>query len=178
MSILAIINEQASFGFSGRINILLKDNGKLSGVVFQYEGKVVGATSGTQKGKKALFHLIFDDVDTTDKYKYVVEPEIIGPASFMFDLHFNEVKSIAEKQYSSFLAAKKFRPPANLKLLINSEIIVNDEQITPEEFAVLSVITEFSRVDDVYQNCKLLEFEITNALVGLRKKRAIKVVNN
>lgn len=178
MSLLAILNEQAAFGFSGRINILLKENNQLFGVVFQYEGKVIGATSGKQRGRKTLFSLIFHDVDSIDKYKLVVEPEIIGPTSFMFELSVEEVKSMAEKQFPEFLRAKKLRPPANLKLLINPEIIYNATDVTPEEFDVLELLTEYSSVNDVYHASKLLEFEVTNALVSLRKKMAIKVLNN
>lgn len=178
MSLLAILNEQAAFGFSGRINILLKANDQLLGVIFQYEGKIIGATSGKQRGKKSLFSLIFHDVDSIDKYKLVVEPEIIGPSNFMFELSIDEVKTTAEKQFPEFLRAKKLRPPANLKLLINPEIIYNQISVTPEEFAVLEILTEYSSVNDVYQASKLLEFEVTNALVSLRKKMAIKVLNN
>jgi hypothetical protein len=178
MSLLAILNEQTAFGFTGRINILLKTNDQLYGVIFQYEGKIVGAISGNQKGRKTLFHLVFQEVDSIDKFKLIVEPEVIGPASFMFDLSFGEVRAIAEKQFPEFLNAKKLRPPPHLKLLINPEIICNEAEITPAEFQVLETLTEYSSVNDVYQNSKLLEFEITNALVSLRKKMAIKVLNN
>lgn len=178
MSLLAILNEQAAFGFSGRINILLKENDQLFGVIFQYEGKIIGAISGNQRGRKILFSLIFHDVDSIDKYKLVVEPEIIGPSSFMFDLSYDEVKAAAEKKIPEFLRAKKLRPPANLKLLINPEIIYNETEITPEEFSVLETLTEYSGVNEVYQASKLLEYEVTNALVSLRKKMAIKVFNN
>jgi hypothetical protein len=177
MSLLATVSEQAAFGFSGRINVLLKSNNQLLGVVFQYEGKVIGALAGQQKGKKALFYLIFHDVDSIDKYRLVVEPEIIGPSSFMFEMSFEEIKLNAEKQFPEFLKAQKLRPPDNLKLIIDPEVILNNQEVSADEFSVLSTLTEFSLVRDVYQFSKLLEFEVTNALVLLRKKRAIKVVN-
>jgi hypothetical protein len=178
MSLLAILNEQEAFGFSGRINVLMRSNNQLIGVVFQYEGKIIGANAGHQKGKKALFYLIFNDVDSTDLYKLVVEPEVISPICFMFELTFSEVKFLAEKQFPEYLQAKKLKPPTHLKLLINPDIIFNSNDVTPEEFAVLSVLSEFSTVQEVYQSSNLLEFEITNALVSLRKKKAIKVLNN
>jgi hypothetical protein len=156
----------------------MKSNNQLIGVVFQYDGKIIGASAGLQKGKKALFYLIFNDVDSTDLYKLVVEPEVISPSSFMFELTFAEVRSIAERQFPEFLSAKKLKPPPDLKLLINPDIICNANNVTPEEFAVLGVLTEFSTVKEVYQSSNLLEFEVTNALVSLRKKRAIKVLNN
>jgi hypothetical protein len=178
MSLLSTINEQVAFGFSGRINVLLRNNEQLVGVVFQYEGKVIGSTSGKLKGKKALFNLIFEDVDSIDKFKFVVEPEIIGPTSFMYELNFEEIKSFAEAQYPEFLKAKKLRPPNHLKLLINPEIVVNHEEISADEFSVMEILTEYSSVNDVYHYSTLLEFEITNALVLLRKKKAIKVLIN
>jgi hypothetical protein len=116
-------------------------------------------------------------VDSIDKYRLVVEPEIIGPSSFMFEMSFEEIKLNAEKQFPEFLRAQKLRPPDNLKLIIDPEIILNKHEVSAEEFSVLSTLTEFSRVQEIYQFSKLLEFEVTNALVLLRKKRAIKVVN-
>jgi hypothetical protein len=178
MSLLAIINEQAAFGFSGRINMLQKKNDQLMGVVFQNEGKVVGAIAGAQRGTKALYYLIFQNVDSFDNFKLIIEPEIIDPASFMFELSFRDIKLVAEKQFPEFLHAKKFRPPGHLKLLINPEIIFDNQAITPEEFSVLATLSEYSQVDSVYQKSNLLEFEVTNALVSLRKKKAIKVFNN
>jgi hypothetical protein len=178
MSLLAIINEQEAFGFSGRINILMKANNQLVGVIFQYEGKIIGANAGHQKGKKALFYLIFNDVNVDDLYKLVVEPEVIGPSCFMFELSFSEIKSLAEKQYPEFLRAQKLKPPSHLRLIVNPEIIYSRDEITPEEFTILSVLVDVSRVDEVYQSSNLLEFEVTNALVSLRKKRAIKVLNS
>ncbi len=178
MSLLSIINEQAAFGFSGKINILLKSNDQLFGVIYQYEGKVIGASSDQQQGKKALFFLIFHDVDSVDKYKFVVEPEIINKVVFDFELTFEEITATAGKLFPEFLKAKKLRPPNHLKLLVNPEIIINEETLTPEEFGILITLTEFSKVIDVYQVSNFLEFEITNALVSLRKKKAILVVNN
>ncbi len=178
MSILATINEQAAFGFSGRINVLKRSNDQLFGVIFQYDGKVIGATCEKQRGKKALYYLIFNDVDLEDIFKLVVEPEIIGPSSFMFELSFGEIKKEAESQYPEFLKAKKFRPPGHLKLIIDTDIISNKQEVTPEEFLVMSTLTEYSKVDEVYQASQLLEYEVTNALVSLRKKKAIKVLIN
>jgi hypothetical protein len=117
-------------------------------------------------------------VDSVDKYKFVVEPEIINKVVFDFELTFEEITATAGKLFPEFLKAKKLRPSNHLKLLVNPEIIINEETLTPEEFGILITLTEFSKVIDVYQVSNFLEFEITNALVSLRKKKAILVVNN
>jgi hypothetical protein len=40
----------------------------------------------------------------------------------------------------------------------------------------MCTISDYSDVSEIYKNSKLLDFEITNALVNLRKKDALKVV--
>ena len=76
------------------------------------------------------------------------------------------------------MSAKKLKPAMNLRLVIDPEVIVSHDEITPEEFDILSVLSEWCVVSDVYKYSKLMEFEVTNALVSLRKKRAIKVFQN
>ena len=122
--------------------------------------------------------MIFLDVETNDYLKFVVEPEILKEENFKIKLTYDELKSEAQKSFQEYLNAKKLKPPASLKLVIDPEIIVNNHQLSPEEYDVLSVLTEWCQVNDVYKYSKLLEFEVTNALVSLRKKKAIKVFQN
>lgn len=178
MALLEILNDQSAFGFTGKINVLVKSSGQLFGVIYQNEGLIVDADAQGLKGKKALFRLIFTDVETTDYLKYVVEPEILKEDNLVFKISNDELKKEASKNFQEYLAAKKLRPPANLKLVIDPEIIVNSEKITPEEFDVLALLSEWCLVSDIYKHSKLLEYEITNALVNLRKKKAIKVFQN
>ena len=174
-NLIEVLKEQASFGFTGKINILSKDNGQFLGVIFQQEGLIVGAQIRELKGKKALFKMIFDDVESHDLFKFIVEPEVVSQDIMTIKLSVDEIKAEAQTHFQDYLSAKKLRPAPHLNLVIDPEVIVSKDELTVHEFEVLSVITEWSKVSDIYKSSKLMDFEITHALVSLRKKRAIKV---
>jgi hypothetical protein len=178
MALLEILKDQSAFGFTGKINALLKSNGQFFGVVYQSEGYIVDAKVQNISGKKGLLNLIFIDVEKDDYLKFVVEPEVLNHENFTMKLSFEELKKDAEKKFAHYLSSKKLKPPGNLKLLIDPEIIVNNDQITPEEFDVLALLSEWCLVSDIYKYSKLMDYEVTDALVTLRKKKAIKVFQN
>ncbi|MEA9354846.1 hypothetical protein SHI21_01445 [Bacteriovorax sp. PP10] len=177
-NLIEVLKEQASFGFTGKVNVLSKENGQFLGVIYQQEGMIVGAQLKELKGKKALLKMIFDDVESNELFKFIVEPEVLSPENITLKITFEEVRKEAQGHFQEYLSAKKLRPAPHLKLVIDPEIIVSIESITPQEFDVLSVITEWCNVSDIYKYSKLMDFEVTHALVSLRKKRAIKVFQN
>ena len=177
-NLIEVLKEQASFGFTGKVNILSRESGQFLGVIYQQEGMLVGAQIKELKGRKALLKMIFDDVESNQHFKFIVEPELLSPESMTIRMSFEEVKNEAQGHFQEYIAAKKLRPAGNLKLVINPEIIVSKDEITPQEYDVLAVITEWCNVSDIYKYSKLMDFEVTHALVSLRKKRAIKVFQN
>ncbi len=178
INLIEVLKEQASFGFTGKINILLKENSQFLGVIYQEAGLIVGASAKDLKGRKALLKLIFDDVESHDIYKFIVEPELIASEFSYMKVSIDEIKKEAQVHFQEYINAKKLRPDPHLKLVINPEIIESEVELTPREFDVLGVITEWCKVSDIYKYSQLMDFEITNTLISLRKKRAIKVFQN
>lgn len=181
MALLEILKDQSAFGFTGKINILVKATGQFYGVVYQSDGHIVDARASHFEGRNALLHFVISDVDLQDskaELKYVVEPEILDINHFKFKITYEELKQEAEEQYTRYLSAKKFRPPDQLRLLINPEIVVNKDDVSSQEFELLTVMSEWSLVSDIYKHARLFEYEVTEALVSLRRKKAIKVFQN
>lgn len=176
MGITEIIKEQATFGFTGRINIQLLDNGQYAGVILQQDGKLIHAEYAGFTGKKALFKAVVDDLEGIQKLKYIVEPEIIADGSGSFELTWKEFKVMAEKMLTQFRETARLKPPAHLRLVVDGDFIITGKPIDGVEFEVLCTISDYSKVEDVYAKSPLHEFEITRALVSLRKKGALKVV--
>jgi hypothetical protein len=174
-NLMEILKDQAVFGFTGKVNLLQSINGQFQGVVYQHEGLIVGASYGQLKGKKALYKMIFEDVESAELFKFIVEPELIASEFFSMKLSFDEVKVEAQGIYQNYILAKKLKPSSDLMLVVNPEIIISADNISSDEFDILLILTEWSSVSDIYKYSKLMEFEVTNALVSLRKKRAIKV---
>jgi hypothetical protein len=177
-NLMDVLKDQAAFGFTGKINLLLASNGQFHGVVYQHEGSIIGASCGNSIGKKALYKMIFEDVDSFIQFKFVVEPEVIAHEHFSMKMSFDEIKIDVQTVYQNSMKSKKLKPNMELRLVIDPEVIVNNEFITSDEFDILSVLAEWCKVSDVYKYSQLMEFEVTNALVSLRKKRAIKVFQN
>lgn len=177
-NLMEILKDQAAFGFTGKINLLLSSNGQFQGVVYQHEGFIVGAQFGQVKGKKALYNMIFEDVETSNHFKFIVEPELIAPEHFLIKMSFDEVREEIQAIYQKYVQSKKLKPAPDLRLVVDPEIILNSLEISPLEFDILAVLSEWCKVSDVYKYSKLMDFEVTNALVSLRKKRAIKVFQN
>lgn len=177
MGLLEIVKEQIDFGFTGKVNIL-SSRSQFLGAIFLKEGLIVGAQFHGQTGIKALKKAVFEDVDSKDVYKFVVEPEIVDESHMQFSVEFEILKKDIQKEYESYRESKKLRPPQNLNLVIAPEVVTSKDLVSYTEFKVLEVMTEYSKVSDIYDKCSLEEYEITQALVELRRKKAIKVFQN
>lgn len=174
-SLLNILTEQALFGFTGRINIIKSGNRQYLGAISQREGTVVDAQYNGMRSRKALYSALFDDLEGAG-HKYVVEPEIIDDSSVVFELSVQSIKKDTANFYQEYTKAKKLKPASGVRLLVDPDFIIEGENVTDDEYTVLSTLCEFNKTEDIYKNINLMEYEVTNALVSLRKKKALKVV--
>lgn len=178
MDLMANIQEQSSLGLTGKINVLLHDNRQFIGALFLLQGHLVNATYLGRQGRQALIHLVFDDEKKHADFRFIIEQEVIGPGHISFNLTFKDFKEFIQGLFSKHKEAIRLRPPAHLALLVNASFISHGPPITPEEFDVLSTISNYRHVRDIYRHTPLQDFEITWALVSLRKKGAIKVLSS
>jgi len=175
LSVIKTIEDQSVFGFTGKVNVLLKSNNQFAAAVYLSDGQIVNASYKQMTGKKALLKLIFDDVDAVSDFKYVVEPELIKDSQVNFNISLKQIKSEAEALYSKYKESLKLKPPGHLKLVIDGDFIIDGSTVNNHEFELMSILTEYSTVNDIYKYSKLYEYEVTEALVSLRKKKALKV---
>lgn len=173
--ILPILDEQSTFGFTGRINVLLKENNQHIGVVWQKNGDLVHAEYHGIKGKRALFNLVFDDIDKRKDLKFIVEPELIPNEALNFHYTYSEFHKKMEMRFKQYKEFKKYRPPDNLNLYVNAKFMedIHGYSIGPEEFDVLCLVIDYSKVLDIFKNSMLYDYQITRALVSLRRKNAL-----
>lgn len=174
MNLIRTIEEQAVFGFTGRINVLL-ESGQLKGVIYLRDGLVVQARLESEYGEDSLLKLFALTLRPQVSYRYVVEPEIVEEAFCAFSL---SAEAISER-YLPLLTKKSqelnLKPPEELRLLIKGQFISQGALPSYEEFKVLIALAEYAKVDDIYREAQLPEYVVTTALVGLRKKGALKV---
>jgi len=178
MSIINTLKDQSAFGFTGKINILMKSNDQFLGVIFQEGGLIVDARYKNLEGCDALIQLIYHDVLSLHEFKLVIEPEIIENKNRVMEMSVETIKSIVENLYPRFEQASKLAPSKKYSLLLNSEIVVNQEDFSFDEFNLLCQISDYPSINDLYEKSQFLEYELTELLVQLRKKKAIKIFQN
>ncbi len=176
MAFFDIIEEQISIAFTGRVNVLSRETHRYLGVIYLDSGAIVGANFNELLGKRALYQIIYDANNNEDDFTFVVEPEVIDSGLFSFSLGFKELQIEwleFKRQYDN---SKKFIPPKDLRLLVKDSFIESGDPVTLNEFKVLTLITQTSDVVELYSKASLHEYEVTAALVSLRKKGALTVL--
>ena len=176
IQIFHVLDEQTMVGFTGKVNVLSKLNRQYLGHLLLRNGEVIQAFYKSVSGIKAFFNIVVSDFEL-EPISYVVEPETVEEHQRGIHYPFSVLKARTQEVIEKYLASVKFRPPQDLKMLVKAEFLSTDYEVTPEEFEVLSTLSDWNLVKDIYQNCNLVDYEITLALVGLRKKGALKVIS-
>jgi hypothetical protein len=174
-SLFNVVEEQINVGFTGKVNVLDDNTKQIYGYVVLHEGEVLKAMFKQVTGLKGLYNLLIEEQEHQN-LDYVVEPELVQKESREIHFPFSIIKKRAEEVLAKYAEGKSNRPPNSLKLTVNPDFINVGEDVTGEEYDLLCTISDFNRVEDIYKNCPLLDYEITNALVSLRKKKALKVI--
>lgn len=176
MNLIKILNENFSFQFSGRVNILQKVSKQYLGAIIQSDGKIVNATYLNLHGKKALASILLE-LNSSKNFSFVSEPEIINSSDFLFEMNENNFLKFKNDYFEQYEQLNKLRPNNELTLLVDPNKFHFNFVFSKNEFDVICSIIEHKKVREIYQNCELLDFDITTALISLRKKDILKVLN-
>jgi len=175
LKILGIIEEQLAVQFTGKINILASFNRQYLGHILFKNGEIFQVIFNGHKSLKAFYQLIIQEYSLQSFY-YVVEPEVVEENQRQIHYPYSVIKNKMSDVINQYKEASKYRPPENVKILIEGSFLKEKSEVTPQEFEVLETITEWSKPFDIYQHCDLLDHEVTWALVSLRKKKALKIL--
>lgn len=174
--ILDTIEEQVAVQFTGKVNVLSNFNRQYLGHILFKNGEIYQVVFQNYKGLKAFYQLIIQEF-SLQSFTYVVEPEVVDDKERQIHYPYVVMKNKMSDVIKQYRDSLKFRPPENVKILIDPGFIEDTLPVTPEEFEVLEILTEWSSPFDIYQQSQLLDHEITMALVSLRKKSALKIVS-
>ena len=175
MDLLKLISENYSFSFSGRINILSKVSKQYLGAVIQSEGAIVNAKYLNLTGKKALASVLME-LRSNKLFNFVSEPEVVSPSDIVFQMSESQFLKFKNDYFEQFDELNKLKPKGNIKLALDPLNFDFQMKFSKTEFDTLCSVLEFSLVEDIYHNSELLDFDITTALISLRKKGILKVV--
>jgi len=173
--LMGVIEEQQSVQFTGKLNVLATFNRQFLGHILFKQGEVIQVLFNGHRGLKAFYQLIIQEY-SLQSFDYIVEPELVDEKERQIHYPFAVIKNKMADVLKLYRESLKLRPPENVKILIDAEFIEDTLPCTPHEFSVLETLTEWNNPHDIYQNCSLLDHEITMALVSLRKKGALKIL--
>ena len=174
-NIIRTIEEQAIINFTGKVNILAKESKQHIGAVLLINGELVNTKYLGCEGMKAFYNLCIDE-DMGKEFDIIVEPEIIDKKEKKIDHPLGVLKKRMAQMINNYKEALKNRPPNNLKLILIPEFLSGKEEVSGAEYSLMCTMSDYNLVSDIYQKSPLLDYEITNALIMLRKKNAIKIV--
>ena len=174
MSLIYKLEEQFGIGFTGKLNVLNRKDGRFMGDVLLKEGSIVDCHYGEREGQRGLLYLVVSDVVSEYDFEFVIEPEMIADSDKY--ISFDYVKKRASQIVREFSLSEKLRPPSHLKLLVDANFVLSGAALDLREFQALCAISDFAKVEDVYTALDFHEYEVTGALVSLRKKKAVKVI--
>lgn len=176
-AIFKTLREQSAIGFDGKLIFQDSSTGQQVGIILISNGLIVGANYNKIDGKKSLINLLVNEFSSESNYSHTVEPEVIGLDLFQFELTLDDLEIDFRNLYEKIEKFKKLKPPSNKRIVVDADFICRGSAIDAQEFDILCLISDFGKVEDIYKNSELFEFEVTNALVGLRKKGALKVLS-
>lgn len=172
-TLLETLEKQVILGYTGKINLMSKKSGQILGCALLLEGSLINVKYKGRRGVKAFYSASLDSIKTD--FKLIVEPEFINSKEREITTTFTSLKERLAEVIAQEELTKESKPPCNILLKINPSFLSGNIELKSDEYKVLCTLVSHSVVDDIYQKNSLLDFQITNALIGLRQKKAIKV---
>ncbi|MBI2521383.1 MAG: hypothetical protein HYV97_13255 [Bdellovibrio sp.] len=176
-NLVDVIGEQFDFGFTGRTNILDRNSSQFLGAIYQIDGLIVKCLYRGIGGKKGLYKALHESLVLTT-IKHISEPEILDDSIAEFRLTKEQMLHELQNLMRELRDTKKLKPPGHLKLAIVTDFFLSGTDVTAREFDLLKLLTEYAKVSDIYANSDIEETEVTQGLIGLRKKGALAVVSD
>lgn len=177
MDLLSCLEDQMSINFTGKINLTESDSGQLIGVFLLKEGRLINATyRNIIHQATAVAKAYIGEAEGSEKFKYVVEPEIINSENETYNFSNLQLKTYLAQELEKHIAAKKLKPKNDLKIYVNPQFILEGENnLSQVQIKLLKVINEYTKAHDIYQQAPYLDREVTDNLVKLRKMKVLKV---
>lgn len=118
---------------------------------------------------------MIEEFDDKLEFKYVVEPELVSQEQII-KYPFSVLKRKAAEIVTHYKEQRAQRPPMDLKLIVEPAFLEAGDELEESEYDLLCTLSDYNLVEDLYKHSPMLDYEITMALVSLRKKNALRVI--
>jgi len=177
-SLISVLTEQNSIAFTGRISIYFKSSNEYLGFLLLKDAVIIQAVSQKLRDKVAVLNIIKNETIDSVEYIYEVSPEQVESFNKRMYLDLNDLKKEAELEVGNILKIRRLKPPINLKLQVNKKLMLNDIQITHEEYKLLTLVSTHPIIGNLYDNSIYEEDLTTKLLISLKNKNAILVTRS
>lgn len=180
MELITTLRQQMQLGLSGKINLLSGENGQFIGCIFLVQGFVVGGRYRRLRGRDAVKLMAYHSMPACrewgDQVQLVCEPEVIAPADQMVKWDFNELQVELHRYILEWEGVRSLLPPGHLYLL--PRLPQPPQALTVEQFQVLSILVDSSKVEDFLVNCPYTPAKGLGILISLRRLGLIRVAQS
>ncbi len=173
--VLSVIDEQLAVEFTGKVNILSSFNHQFLGHILFIGGDVIQVIFLKYRGIRAFYELFIQEY-ALQSFDYVIEPELVEEKERKIHYPYSILKQRLREILRMYRETVKFKPPDNIKIILDADFLEDSLPITSKEFDVLRTLADWNNPSDLYQQCELMEHEVTQALISLRKKGALKIL--
>lgn len=174
--LLSVLEDQSLFQFTGKTALLDSTTKEELGMIWQRQGVIIAGSFQGQRSKKAVLNLALTFHDFPKKYLVNSHPEVIADVECETEWSFESFKMELTQAIALGAESRKLKPPGHLRLTPHPDFLLEGAPVSGDEFDLLCTISEFSKVEVIYQESSLLEHEVTRLLISLRKKKALKVL--
>jgi hypothetical protein len=172
MDFIEILRRALRSQFVGKLHIQLKSNRQFLGECWVDTGRITWARYANKEGVSALSS-IYIDSRVKDNITFMEEREYIPKDQRNI---FMDSGKIFERIFFHYRLYKKNIDLKPKNDLIFQTIYADDAQLSLAEKYMLSIMDQYQVVEEIYRNSDLLEWETTEALIGLRKKGHLKII--
>jgi hypothetical protein len=163
------LREAMLSGFSGELRLV---SGLRSGTIALSEGKIVAAVCGAAGGIKALLRILGME-KTSISLGTAVSSEWATGANLTKPLGLQAFNVLFGNWTDLWQRVRKFVPPGNLKLQVSPKQFLTKIEWKAAEAQVVASICEYQLVRDILNNCPLVDAEIFETMIVLRRQGII-----
>lgn len=163
-----LIEDQLNVEFTGRIQLLNREDFSSLGFILFKEGIIIDARFENKMGERAFISAMLHQ----ERCRMILEPEFIDSEKIITK-SYRELIEAYEEALIEHKYYEYFTVPKGVGLKVNPEFLKRGADLTNEEYSVLLSLSK-EGYTNLSRHLNLLNYEITKNLISLRRKNALK----
>jgi hypothetical protein len=159
---------------TGILQVVCRSIGEEGSVQF-LQGKAVRATAGAVTGVKAIYRMF---LWPNYQFQFVRQQASEVSVEESIGIVVRDLCILGEKLRKEFTDIRQNVPPPSLRLELDPTVLNVSSRLEPDLFSTLASVVEFGKVAQVLDYNGLPDVNLYQALIGLRRKRLLRVMSN